>query len=94
MGIQMFSPKNLQLGICLASAMVLSSIPNAATKNVPTRLAQMTPGVCWATCSAPCGQTYEKCTAEAKPNPDQLAKCQTVSDACYDRCRDQCGLKK
>ena len=90
----MFSPKNLQLFVCLASAMVLSSIANAATKNLPIRLAQMTPGVCWATCSAPCTQTHEKCTAEAKLNSDQLAKCQTVSDACYDRCRDQCGLKK
>ena len=78
----MFSPKNLQLGVCLASAMVLSSIANAATKNLPIRLAQMTPSVCWATCSAPCTQTNEKCTAEAKLNSDQLAKCQTVSDAC------------
>ena len=94
MGMQMFSPKNLQLGICLASVMVLSSIANAATKNLPIRLAQMTPSVCWATCSAPCGQTHEKCTAEARLNSDQLAKCQMVFDACYDRCRDQCGLKK
>ena len=90
----MFSPKTLQLGIGLASAMVLSSIANAATKDLPTRLAQMTPSVCWATCSAPCSQTYDKCKAETKLNPDQLAKCQTVSDACYDRCRDECGIKK
>ena len=92
--MQMFSTKNLQLGVWLASVMVLSSIANAASNHLPSRLAQMTPSVCWATCSAPCGQTYEKCTAEAKLNPDQLAKCQTVEDACYDRCRDQCGLKK
>ena len=45
----MFSPKNLQLFVCLASAMVLSSIANAATKNLPIRLAQMTPGVLFGT---------------------------------------------
>jgi hypothetical protein len=94
MGMQIFSPTSLQLGVWLASAMVLSSMANAATKNLPSRLAQMTPGVCWQACSAPCGQTFEKCTADAKLNPDQLARCQTVEDACYDRCRDQCGLKK
>ena len=88
----MFSRKNLQLGVCLASAMALSA--NASTKDLAIRLAQMTPSVCWATCSAPCTQAHEKCTAETKLNPDQLAKCQTVLDACYDRCRDQCGLKK
>jgi hypothetical protein len=90
----MFSSRRLQIGVCLASVMVLSLITNAAAKNLPIRQAQMTTGVCWEACSAPCGKTFEKCTADVKLNPDQLARCQTALDACQDRCRDQCGVKK
>jgi hypothetical protein len=87
----MFSPRRLQIGVCLASTMVLSSIADAATKTLPSRVAQMTAPVCWEACSVPCDKTYEKCAAD---NPDRLTECRTVRDTCHDQCRDQCGLKK
>jgi len=87
----MFSPTRLQIGVCLASTMVLSSIVNAATKTVPTRIAQMTPAVCWETCSSTCDKAYEKC---ALGNPDQVTQCRTARDTCHDQCSDQCGFKK
>jgi hypothetical protein len=90
----MFSPRTLPIGAYLASAMVLGSIVNAAAKDFPIILAQMTPSVCWATCSTPCDETHEKCAADAKRNPDQLKGCRTVREACRNRCRDECGVKK
>ena len=59
----MFSPRRLQIGVCLASTMVLSLIADAATKTLPSRVAQMTAPVCWEACSVPCDKTYEKCHA-------------------------------
>jgi hypothetical protein len=88
--LQMFSRRNLRL-VSFASAMVLSSIANAATKNLPSRLAQMTPSVCWQACSSTCDQTYEKCVAD---NTGQLTQCRTARDTCHDHCSDQCNLKK
>jgi hypothetical protein len=87
----MFSRWNLPLVVSFASAMVLSSIANAATKKLPSRLAQMTPTVCWLACSSTCDKTYEKCVAD---NPDQLTQCRTARDTCHDHCGDQCNLKK
>ena len=90
----MFSPRNLLIGVYLVAVIVLSLAADASAKSFPTMLAQVTPSVCWQSCSTPCDKTYEKCAADAKLNPDQVARCQTALDACDDRCRDQCGLKK
>ena len=87
----MLSSRNLPISVCLASAIVLSLTVDAAAKN--TVLAQMTPSVCWQTCSAPCDKTYEKCAADAKLNADQLPGCRKALDACQSMCRDQCGFK-
>jgi len=87
----MLSSRNLPISVCLASAIVLSLIVDAAAKN--TVLAQMTPSVCWQTCSAPCDKRYEKCVAVAKTNAGQLPDCRKALDACHSMCRDQCGLK-
>ncbi len=89
----MFSPTNLPIGIYLASAIVSNSIVDAAAKNFPSKLAQMTPSVCWEACSTACSRAHEKCAAGAKPNTDQLTGCRTVAEACRDQCRDQCGFK-
>ena len=91
---KMLSPSNLSIGIYLASAIVLGSVVDAAAKNFPSMLAQMTPSVCWEGCSAPCSEAYKKCAADAKLDPDQLTACRRVEDACRDQCRDQCGIKK
>ena len=87
----MFSPRRLQIGICLATTMVLSSIANAGTKNLPSRVAQMAPSVCWEACSGTCDKTYEKCAVD---NADRIAECRTARDTCHDQCSDRCGLKK
>jgi hypothetical protein len=87
----LLSTRNLPISISLASAIVLSLIDDATAKN--TMLAQMTPSVCWQTCSAPCDKTYEKCAADAKLNADQLPDCRKALDACQSMCRDQCNLK-
>lgn len=87
----MLSLRILAIGAC---AMVVSSTADTALKSLPLRLAQMTPGVCWETCSTPCGKTYEKCRGNANPSSRQLAECVTVLEACRNQCRDQCGLKK
>jgi len=86
----MFSSRGFQIGVCLASVMVLSVVTNAAAKNLPIRLAQMTPSVCWEACSGSCDKTYEKCALD---NPDQLTQCRTARDTCHDQCSDRCGLK-
>ena len=90
----MFSPRNLPIGVYLVAAIVPSLAADASAKNLPTMLAQMTPKVCWESCSTPCDKAYEKCAGDAKLDPDQVARCRTALDACNDRCRDQCGLKK
>jgi len=90
----MLSPKNFLIGVALASAMLSSSIVDTAAKKSPSMLAQMTPSVCWETCSTSCEQTNEKCTTEAMGKPDQLAGCHAAVETCRDKCRDQCGIKK
>jgi len=90
----MFSPRNLSIGFSVAFAMVLIPTAQAAAGHHPSVLAQMTPGVCWDTCSTPCEEQYKGCTTSAQRNPDQLTGCRTVVEACRNRCRDQCGLKK
>ena len=60
-------------------------------KTVPTRVAQMTPAVCWTTCSGTCDKTYEKCALD---NPSQLTQCRTAKETCNNLCSDQCGPKK
>jgi hypothetical protein len=90
----MFSPRGLSIGISVASAMVLTSIVYVAAEHHPRVLAQMTPGVCWDTCSTPCEAEYRGCTTNAQRNPDQLAGCRTVVEACRNHCRDQCSLKR
>jgi hypothetical protein len=87
----MFSPRGLQIGVWLASTMLLSSISNAATKNLPSRVAQMTPSVCWETCSGSCDKAYEKCAVD---NPDRVTECRTSNETCHDQCSDRCGFKK
>jgi hypothetical protein len=87
----MFSRRRLQVGVCLATTMVLSSVANAATKNPPSRVAQMTPSVCWEACSGTCDKTYEKCAVD---NADRIAECRMARDTCHDQCSDRCGLKK
>ena len=90
----MFSPRKLSIGLFMASAMVLTPSVHVAAEHHPSVLAQMTPGVCWDTCSTPCEQEYKSCTTNAQRNPDQLTGCRTVVEACRNHCRDQCGLKK
>jgi hypothetical protein len=85
------STRNLPISVCLGSAIMLSLVVDAAAKN--TVLTQMTPSVCWQTCSAPCDQTYEKCAPDTKLNAGQLSDCRKALDACQTMCRDQCGLK-
>jgi len=85
------STRNLPISVCLGSAIMLSSMVDATAKN--TVLAQMTPSVCWQTCSAPCDQTYEKCEADAKSKAGQLSDCRKALDTCQSMCRDQCGVK-
>lgn len=89
----MLSLRILAIGVCLAFAMV-PSLAADASKNLPLRVAQMTPNVCWEACSTPCGKTYEKCRANANPSSRQLSGCLTVLEACRNQCRDQCGFKK
>jgi len=84
----MFSPRWLKIGICLAFTMALSSTANAVTKS---RLAQMTPSVCWQACSGTCDKTYERCAVD---NPDRVTECRTANETCHDQCSDRCGLKK
>jgi hypothetical protein len=86
----MFSPSRFQIGVCLASVMVLSSVADAATKNLSNRVAQMTPDVCWESCSGMCDKTYEKCVAK----PAQDTQCRTARVNCHDQCSVQCGFKK
>jgi len=82
------------MGVCLASAMAPSSTAHAAAKYYPSILAQMTPSVCWTTCSTPCEEAHNKCATDAKLNADQLGSCRAVAEACRNRCRDVCGLKR
>lgn len=90
----MFSPRNLSIGFCVASAVVLTPIVHVAAEYHPSVLAQMTPSVCWDTCSTPCEEQYKSCTTNAERKPDQLTGCRRVVEACRNNCRDQCGLKK
>ena len=90
----MLSLRILAIGICLTSAMVPSLTTNAVAKNFPLRLAQMTTGVCWDTCSTPCYRNYEKCAEDTTLSPLQRTGCRTIFEACHSQCRDQCGLKK
>jgi hypothetical protein len=90
----MFSLRSLPMGVCLASAIALSSMAHAAEKYYPSELAQMTPSVCWAACSTPCEEALKKCETDAKLDADRLGGCRAVAEACRNSCRDECGLKR
>ena len=93
-GCKMLSLRSLPMGVCLALAMALGSTAHAAAKSYPSMLAQMTPSVCWTTCSTPCEDAHKKCETDAKLNADQLGQCRATAEACRNRCRDECGLKQ
>ena len=82
------------MGVCFASAIALSSMAHAAEKYYPSVLAQMSPSVCWAACSTPCEEALKKCETGAKLDADRLGGCRAVAEACRDKCREACGLKK
>ncbi len=90
----MFSLRSLPMGVCLASAIALSSTAHVPAKDYPSILAQMTPSVCWAACSTPCEEALKKCETDAKLDAGRLGGCRAVAEACRDRCRDECGLKR
>jgi hypothetical protein len=90
----MSSLRNFSIGVCVASAVTLTPIVQGAANNYPTVLAQMTPGVCWDACSAPCGEAHKSCTTKAQLDPEQLTRCNSALEKCQDQCRNKCGLKK